>query len=172
MIICFFVCVKLGPEQLEAMFNGVIRCIAAQGIFPKQIDAILDATDNEATPSYQTDDGREVPHVARDKRPDVRANRHAKKVKVSVFGWKVWIVWEATAKIPIALHIDGINVLDNEHALRVLRQAVDNVAGHATVRSVAIDRGFLDGKLLWAIEHNLGLPNEVGDPPALPGRHP
>jgi hypothetical protein len=149
--------VKLGPDKLETMFNGVIRCLAAQGIFPKQIAAVLDATDDEATPSYQTDDGREVPHVRREKRPDVRANRHAKKVDVTVFGWKVWIVWEATSKIPLALRIDGINVADNEHALAVLRQAQANVAGSATLRSVALDRGFLDGKLLWAIEHELGL---------------
>lgn len=149
--------VKLGTEKLEAMFNGVIRCLAAQGIFPKHIDCVLDGTDDEATPSYQTDDGREVPHVTREKRPDVRANRHAKKVEVTVFGWKVWIVWEATTKIPLALRIDGINVADNEHALAVLQQAKDNVAQHATLRSVALDRGFLDGKLFWAIEHQLGL---------------
>ena len=149
--------VKIGPDKLEAMFNGVVRCLVAQGIFPKQIDAVLDATDDEATPSYETDDGGEVPHVRREKRPDVRANRHAKKVEVTVFGWKIWIVWEATTKIPLALRIDGINVADNEHALSVLRQAVANVAGHAAVRSVALDRGFLDGKLFWAIEKELQL---------------
>jgi hypothetical protein len=104
---------------------------------------VLDATDDEATPSYQTDDGREVPHVTREKRPDVRANRHAKKVEVTVFGSKVWIVWEATTQIPLALGIDGINVADNEHALAVLQQAKDNVTKHATLRSVALDRGFL-----------------------------
>jgi hypothetical protein len=149
--------VKLGAEKLEMMFNGAIRCLAAQGIFPKHIDAVLDATDDEATPSYQTDDGREVPRVRREKRPEVRANRHAKKVEVSVFGWKVWVVWEPTSRIPLALRMDGINVSDNEHALAVLRQAQANVAGCATLRSVALDRGFLDGKLLWAIEHELGL---------------
>jgi len=144
--------VKLGTKKLETMFNGVIRCLAAQGIFPKHIDAILDATDDEATPSYETDDGREVPRVRRDKRPEVRANRHAAKVEVTVFGWKVWIVWEGTSKIPLALRIDGINVSDNEHALAVLQQAKANVTGHSTLRSVALDRGFLDGKLLLAIE--------------------
>ena len=137
--------VKLGTEQLEAMFNGVIRCLATQGFFPKHIDCVLDATDDEATPSYQTDDGREVPHVTREKRPDVRANRHAKKVEVTVFGWKVWIVWEATTQSPLALGIDGINGANNEHALAVLQHAKDNVAKHATLRSVALDRGFLDG---------------------------
>lgn len=146
--------VTIGRDRLEAMFNGAIRCLAAQGCFPKNIDAVLDATDNEATPSYGTDDGREVPRVRREKRPDVRANRHVKKVEVTVYGWKVWVVWEATSRIPLAICIDDINVADNTRALSVLRQAVANVSGHAVIRSVALDRGFLDGKLLSAIERD------------------
>lgn len=143
--------VAIGPEKLALMFNGVVRCLAAQGVFPRQLDVVLDCTDDEATPTYKTDDGREVPSVTREKRPDVRANRNARKVDVTVFGWKLWIVWEATSKIPLALGIDGINEPDNKHALSVLLQARDNVRGHATLRSVALDRGFLDGALLWAI---------------------
>ena len=147
--------VKIGPEKLAFLFNGVIRCLAKQGIFPKQLDVSLDATDNEATPGYAMDDAdREVPSVVRDKRPEVRANRHASKVKVTVFGWKVWLVWEPVAKVPLALVIDDINVADNTHALALLRQACANVQGQAHVRSVALDRGFLDGKLLSAIEQD------------------
>lgn len=144
--------VRIGPEQLQKLFNGAIRCLAGQGMLPKKLDLILDATDDEATPSYRTDDGRPVPHVSRDKRPEVRANRHAKKVSVTVWGWKVWVVWEATTKLPLAIAIDGINVADNELALAVLEQAMANVSGYCEVRSVALDRGFLDGKLLWALE--------------------
>lgn len=144
--------VEIGLEALEAMFNGVIRCLAAVGIFPKEIDAVLDCTDNEATPKYKTDDGQPVPRVTREKRPDVRANRHAKKIKVTVFGWKVWVVWEPTTKIPLALAIDRINESDNRHAAAVMEKAKQNVAGYARIRSVALDRGFLDGKLLSDIE--------------------
>ena len=144
--------VKIGSDKLAAMFNGVIRCLAKQGMFPKQIDAVLDATDDEVTPTYETDDGRAVPSVSREKRPDVRANKHARKIKVTVFGWKIWIVFEPTSKIPLALAIDAINVSDNEHAYRVLAQARANVEGYATIRSVALDRGFLDGKLLSRID--------------------
>ncbi len=144
--------VRLGPAKLAALFNGAIRCLAAQGLFAKQLDVALDATDDEATPSYQTDDGREVPHVKRDKRPDVRHNRHAKKIEVRVWGWKVWLVWEAQSKVPLALGLDAINVGDNAHAYAVLKQAQANVAGYATLRSVALDRGFLDGKLLSRID--------------------
>ena len=90
--------------------------------------------------------------MTRKKRPDVRANRHAKKTKVTVFGWKIWIVWEPETKIPLALAIDGINEGDNKHARAVIEKAKQNVAEHACIRSVALDRGFLDGKLLSAIE--------------------
>jgi len=144
--------VTIEPQKLEALFNTAIRALAAQGVFPKKIDAILDATDDEATPTYQTDDGREVPRVTREKRPDVRANRNARKVEVTVYGWKIWLVWEPVSKVPLAMKIDAINVSDNTHALAVLRQAKENVRGHSIIRSVALDRGFADGKLLSAID--------------------
>ena len=144
--------VSIGKDRLAAMFNGAIRRLAAHGHFAKKLDVVLDATDDEATPGYKTDDGGEVPHVVRDKRPEVRANRHASKVEVRVWGWKIWVVWEAQAKVPLAIAIDDINAPDNLHALAVLQQAQANVKDYATIRSVALDRGFLDGKLLWAID--------------------
>jgi hypothetical protein len=115
--------------------------LAKQGLFPKRINAVLDATD----------DG-EVPRVSREKRPDVRANQPTKKLTVTVFGWKLWIVFEPVSKIPLALVIEGINVSDNEHAYEVLDPARRNVEGYAVIRSVALDRGFLDGDLRSRID--------------------
>ena len=147
--------VKLGHEKLSAMFNGTIRCLAQQGMFPKRVDVSLDATDDEATPKYKTDTGGEVPSVSKEKRPEVRANKHARKIKVTVFGWKIWLVFEPVSRIPVAMKIDGINVADNEHAFEVLAQAKKNLEGYATVRSVSLDRGFIDGKLQSRIETEL-----------------
>ncbi len=144
--------VGVPKEKLVALLNGVMRCLAKQGMFPTHIDAVLDATDDEATPTYETDDGREVPSVTREKRPDVRANRHAKTITVTVFGWKVWVVWEPVSRIPLAIAIDGINVADNAHAYAVVDQARKNVEGYATLRSLALDRGFLDGKWLSRLD--------------------
>lgn len=144
--------VKVERKRLEALFNGVIRCLAAKHVFPKYIDALLDSTDDEATRNYDTDDGRPVPKVRKEKRPDVRDNRHAQKVKVTVFGWKIWVVWEPVSRIPLAIAIDGINEPENKHAWEVLQQARKNVKGYARIRSVALDRGYLDGKLLSLID--------------------
>jgi hypothetical protein len=149
--------VAIGPEKLANMFNGVIQCLARQGIFGKSVDVVLDATDNEATPGYTTDSGQEVPHVIREKRPDVRASKHARKIEVSVYGWKIWLVFDPISKIPIAMKIDGINAADNTHAYEILLQARKNLEGYTKIRSVSIDRGFLDGKLLWKISKELGI---------------
>lgn len=143
--------VKLGPEALERLFNGMIRCLAAHRAFGKKLDVVLDATDVEATPKFKTDDGQPVPHVKREKRPDVRNNRHAQKVEVTVFGWKAWVVWDLASKIPLAIRFDGINEPENLHAFSVLDQARRNVEGYAKIRSVSLDRGFLDGPLLHQI---------------------
>lgn len=144
--------VKIAPKRLEALFNGVIRCLAAKHVFPKHIDALLDSTDDEATRKYGTDDGRPVPKVTKEKRPDVRDNRHAQKIKVTVYGWKVWVVWEPVSRIPLAIAIDGINEPENKRAWEVLQQARKNVKGYGKIRSVALDRGYLDGKLLSLID--------------------
>ena len=149
--------VAIGPKKLEKMFNGAIHCLAKQGFFAKELNASLDTTDDEATSTYKTDDGGEVPHVTREKRPDVRANKHARKIKVTVFGWKIWLVFDPVSGIPLAMKIDGINVADNTHAFEVLQQACKNLEGHARIRSVSLDRGFLDGKLLWKIDNELGV---------------
>ena len=144
--------VKIGPDKLAKMFNGAIRCLAKQGCFSKKIAVVIDATDDEATPNYDTDSGDDVPHVTREKRPDVRANKHAPKIKVTVYGWKIWVIFDPESKIPLAMKIDGINITDNTHAYEVLDQACKNLKGYSTIHSVAFDRGFLDGKLLWKID--------------------
>jgi hypothetical protein len=33
--------VTIEPQRLEALFNTAIRALAAQGVFPKKIDAVL-----------------------------------------------------------------------------------------------------------------------------------
>ena len=148
--------VSIRPEKLAEMFNGAIRCLAKHGFFLKEIDLVVDATDDEATTNYKTDNGGEVPHVTREKRPDVRANGHAKKIEVTVYGWKLWIAFDPESTLPVAMTIGGINEADNTYAYEIVDQARKNLEGYSKIRAVAFDRGFLDGKLLWKIDNELG----------------
>ena len=63
-----------------------------------------------------TRDDAAVAQWIQETRPDVRANTHAKKITVTGFGWTGWSVFDPTAKIPMAMAIDGSPVSDTEHA--------------------------------------------------------
>ena len=52
----------------------------------------------------------------------------------------------------MAIKIDTIEKPDNLHALEVLEQAKKNVTPYSTVYSLVLDRGFLDGKILYDID--------------------
>jgi len=68
---------------------------------------------------------------------------------VTVYGWKLWAVYELNSGIPLAIKIDTIEKPDNLHVLAALEQAKENVAPKSTM---VVDRGFLDGKVLFAID--------------------
>jgi hypothetical protein len=141
---------KIAPEPMEELFNGFVRCLAQQSLFPKYIHAVCDATDYETTERYE---GRGVVLRKRKVRArGARKNGELKTVDVLIYGWKVWAVYEINSGIPLAIKIDTIEKPDNLHVLSVLEQAKVNVAATSTIRSLVIDRGFLDGKVLYAID--------------------
>jgi Transposase DDE domain len=142
--------VKISPRAMEAFFNACIRCLAGQGYFPKYIHCACDATDYETTAKYKGCGcvSRERKVFAKGR----RKNGELKAVKVRIYGWKVWAIYEINTGIPLAIKIDTIEKPDNLHILAVLEQAKENVAASSTIRSLVIDRGFLDGKVLYAID--------------------
>jgi hypothetical protein len=71
---------------------------------------------------------------------------------VTVYGWKIWAVYELNSGIPLAIKIDTIEKPDNLHVLAALEQTKENVGPKSTIRSLVVDRGFLDGKVLFAID--------------------
>jgi hypothetical protein len=115
--------VAITPVALVELFNGAVRSVARQGVFAKHLDVVLDATDDQATPTYQTDDGRPVPSVTREKRPEVRANRHAQKVEVTVYGWKLWIVWEPQSKPSAAARTSASPAIDAHWSARTVTRS-------------------------------------------------
>ena len=69
-----------------------------------------------------------------------------------LYGWKLWAIYELQTGIPLAIKIDTIEKPDNLHVLAVLEQAKENVRGTSVIRSLVVDRAFLHGKNLYAID--------------------
>ncbi len=137
--------VAIAGKTLERVFNKIISILAANSFFPRKIKALLDASDLESTEQCK---GRGA--ATKEKAPELRRRGgRIKKSRVTVFGFKIWVVWDPNSGLPIAMRFAPIETHDVLLAKELIEQAIANLGEHALIVSSAMDRGFMCGKLLW-----------------------
>ena len=137
--------VAIASSTIERVFNKVISILAENSFFPRDIHALLDASDLESTQNCK---GRGK--VTKEKAPELRRRKgKTKKIKVTVFGFKIWVIWDQLSRLPIAMRFATIETNDTIFAQEVIEQAITNLGDNARIASIALDRGFTDGTLLW-----------------------
>jgi hypothetical protein len=140
--------VAITCPALEKLFNGVISILAAHSFFPKNIHATLDASEIQSS-----EECKGCGKVKKEKAPSLRHRKgRIRKVVEIVFGFKVWVVWDPTSRLPLAIRFAKINVDDTQFAKEVIEQANTNLGDQVRIVSIALDRGFMDGKLLWWLQ--------------------
>lgn len=142
--------VEITPRRIEHFFNRCIEQLAQAHAFPKYIHAACDTTLYETTDQFEG-----CGKVLRERKVRAKGYRKTgelKEVKVMLYGWKIWAIYELQSGIPLAIKIDTIEKPDNLHILAVLEQAKENVKATSVIRSLVEDRGFLDGKSLYEID--------------------
>ncbi len=134
-------------SALEKLLNGAIAILAANNFSPKKVSAVLDASEIQSTEQCQG-----CGKVKKEKAPELRRRKcRIRKVYEIVFGFKIWVVWDPNSHLPLAMRFATIAVDDLSFAKEVIQQAITNLGDHAKITSIAIDRGFMDGTLLWWI---------------------
>lgn len=137
--------VSIVASTLETMFNRGISILAAHKFFPKTIHALLDASQIESTEKCKG-----CGKVTKSKPPELRLRKkRIRRVLETVFGFKIWVVWDPNSRLPLSMRFTTIEVHDINLAQEVVQQAIDNLGEHAKISSLAIDRGFMDGIFLW-----------------------
>jgi hypothetical protein len=132
-------------HALESFLNGVIEILASHGFFPKEVHALVDASEIQTTESCKG-----CGKVSKEKAPELRnRKKRIRKIIETVFGFKIWVVWDPTSRIPIAIRFATIEVPDIQLAKEVVQQAIINLGEHARIASLAFDRGFIDGIFMW-----------------------
>lgn len=135
----------IAAAALERLFNGIVTILAAHSFFPKKIHALMDSSEIQSTEQCLG-----CGKVTKEKAPELRRRQgRTRKVLETVFGFKIWVVWDPASRLPLALRFATIEVSDIDFAREVVQQAVTNLKEHAAIVSLAIDRGFTDGKFLW-----------------------
>jgi hypothetical protein len=141
----------ISAQALERLFNRVISILAAKSFFPKGINALLDSSEIQSTELCEG-----CGKVSKEKAPLLRHRKgRIRKVVETVFGFKLWVVWDPMSRLPLAIRFDRIESSDIDFAREVVTQAVSNLGSQATIVSLAIDRGFIDGPFLWWLAHTM-----------------
>lgn len=132
-------------RALEKLFNQVVGLLAAACFFPKHVHALLDASEIESTEKCIG-----CGKVSKEKAPKLRLRKgRIRKVVETVFGFKIWVVWDPNSKLPLAMRFATIEVADTTMAKEVVEQAITNLGERARIATLACDKGFLDGAFLW-----------------------
>jgi hypothetical protein len=132
-------------RALEKFFNRIVGMLAAARFFPKKVHALLDASAIESTEKCLG-----CGKVSKEKAPELRLRQgRIRKVLETVFGFKIWVVWDPNSKLPLAMRFATIEVADVTMAKKVVQQAITNLGDHAKIVSLAFDKGFIDGVFLW-----------------------
>lgn len=135
----------IAASALERFFNSVISILAKNSFFPKKIHALLDASEIQSTEKCKG-----CGKVTKEKAPALKNRKsRIRKVMETVFGFKIWVIWDPNSKIPIAIRFTTIEVHDIQMAKEVTQQAIQNLGDNAKITSIAFDRGFLDGIFMW-----------------------
>jgi len=143
----------IAAHALERLFNGVVAISAAHGFFPKRVHALLDSSEIQSTELCEG-----CGMVTKEKPPQLRRRKgRIRKVLETVFGFKIWVVWDPNSRLPLSMRFDTIEVGDINYAREVIQQAVTNLGSHANIVSVALDRGFMDGQLLWWLNTEMNI---------------
>ena len=143
----------IAAHALERLFNGAVAILAAHAFFPKKIHALLDSSEIQSTEQCEG-----CGMVTKENPPQLRRRkRRIRKVLESVFGFKIWVVWDPNSRLPLSMRFDTIEVGDINYAREVIQQAVTNLGSHADIVSVALDRGFMDGQLLWWLNTEMNI---------------
>jgi hypothetical protein len=143
----------IAAHALERLFNGVVAILAAHCFFPKQVHALLDSSEIQSTELCEG-----CGMVTKEKGPELRRRKgRIRKVLETVFGFKIWVVWDPNSRLPLAMCFATIELSDIHYARELIQQAVTNLGIHARIASIALDRGFMDGQLLWWINTDMNI---------------
>lgn len=140
--------VKLHLREVEALGNGVMRALAKTGALAAKVTGMVEATDLETPPQSEG-----CGHVTRTRRiTDTRGQVHA--IEVTVDGWTLLVLIDASTKIPVAGQVVPIHEHEVLSRRALVTQARPHLAGSARRHKVVLDRGVWDGPELWWLDQH------------------
>ena len=136
--------VKLSVFALIRFFNGIIQRAVQLLIEDEEIDISVDCSFYDTTQNFEG-----ATRVSYLKKVRDKAGKWVELYETH-WGWKIGLAYHGPTGLPLALWVSKNNHDDRAHFGTLLGEVKKNL-GNKRIRSVVMDRGFLDGEDLWRL---------------------
>src|SRR2546421_8787969 len=141
---------KLSQEQMEGLFNQMVRCVVGLGLLDGERIAALDGSKLPTPPTYEG-----CGKLKQTRKVKVKGQKERAIEEFYVYGWKVLVLIDVHTRLPLAMKVVQIQEYEGRWLVPLLEQAQRNLGTRGRIRTIVIDRGYLDGADLWQV-HKLG----------------
>jgi hypothetical protein len=140
---------KFSSKEVDFLLREAVRALVEHKLIRGRT-YILDATDLPTTKQYK---GCGVKKVVR-REWNSKEGKEVEVVKV-VYGYKLLVLLEAGHKIVVAARVVKINEHEKNFTKDMVKEAQRRTDGK--VKVLLVDRGFIDGVLLWWLSKKMGI---------------
>src|SRR5713101_5518590 len=137
---------KLSREQMERLFNHMVGSLVGWGLLDGERIAALDGS---KLPTPETYEG--CGKLKETRLVKVKGQKERAIEEYYVYGWKVLVLIDVHTRLPLAMKVVKIEEYEGRWLVPLLGQAQHNLGTHGRIRSIVIDRGYLDGQDLWQV---------------------
>src|SRR2546425_10135445 len=142
---------KLSREQMETLFNQMVRCVVGWGLLDGERIAALDGSKLETPKTYEG-----CGKLKQTRSVKVKGQKERATEEYYVYGWKVLGLIDGQTRLPLAMKVGTIQEYAGRWLLPLLGQAQRNLGTRGQISTIVIDRGYLDGQDLWQV-HRQGI---------------
>src|SRR3989441_4693136 len=142
---------KLSREQMESLFNQMVQCVVGCGLLDGERIAALDGSKLETPKTYEG-----CGKLKQTRSVKVKGQKERATEEYYVYGWKVLVLIDVHTRLPLSMKVVTIEEYEGRWLLPLLEQAQRNLGTRGRIRTIVIDRGYLDGEDLWQL-HQQGV---------------
>ncbi len=140
---------KFSSQEVDFILREAVRVLVKHKLIRGRT-YILDATD---LPTTKCSKGCGVKRVVR-REWNSKEGKEVEVVKY-VYGYKLLVLLEASHKIVVAARVVKINEHEKNFTREMIKEAQQRTSGK--VKVLLVDRGFIDGVLLWWLSKKMGI---------------
>ncbi|MBA3066796.1 transposase [bacterium] len=140
---------RFAPAEMEKILNDGVKILAKKG-FIEDTDYIIDDSPLETTEKCEGCGKKTVMEKQMTKENGLV------EIPVTTYGFKLLAIRGVKSRQIVAAKIIKINDDARKHVLELIEQARKNI-GKDKIKLLLIDRGFIDGVILWELKHKLGI---------------